>query len=142
MENIDVKKIVIAVICILALVIGIFLIVNAVNAGGKQYQLERISEEDCKYFEVYAEGKAGVLNEKGEMIIENIYEEVIIPNPTKPVFICISIVGKPVVLNENKEIIFDKYDNVEAISSNGITTHFPYEKSVLKFEKDGKYRTY
>lgn len=142
MGNIDVKKIVIAIILILVLVVGGLFVIKAINNGGKKYTLEQISEEDAKYFEVYSDGKYGVLNEKGEMIVQNIYNEVIIPNPKEPVFICKNASGIAKVISENKDNAFDKYDKIEAISLDGINTHFPYEKSVLRFEKDGKYRTY
>ena len=138
MGNVDVKKIVIVIICILALAIGAFFVINS---GGKKYTLEKISEEDCKYFEVYTAGKYGVLNEKGEMVVQAIYDEIIIPNPKEPVFICKNASGNTKVISENKDNAFAKYDKVEAISLDSINTHFPYEKSVLRFEKDGKYRS-
>lgn len=139
MRNVDVKKIVIAIICILVVAIGVFFIFRGVGLGGKKYTVEKVSEEDAKYFEVYTNGKFGVINDKGEMIIQSIYDEIIIPNPTKAVFICKNSNSKSEILNENKERIFDKYDNVEAISLNEVTTNFPYEKSVLRFKKDEKY---
>lgn len=73
------------------------------------------------------------------MIIKNIYNDVIIPNPTKAVFICQKEDGKREVLNDKNEKIFTEYNAVEAIETNGVTTNLPYEKKVLRYEKDGKF---
>jgi len=49
------------------------------------------------------------------MILENIYNEIAIPNPTKPVFIVSNESGNKEVLNENKERIFENLKNVSGI---------------------------
>ena len=139
MENIDIKKVIIAIIIILIFAIGIFFTVKMFTKGDKNYTLEVIQEKDCKYFAVDVDGKYGVLNEKGEIIIDAKYKDVSIPNPTKAVFICQKEDGSFETLNENKEKIFGDLKNVQPIETNGIETHFPYEKSVLKYEEDGKF---
>ena len=140
MEEIDIKKIVIAIILIILIFIGIFAFVRFFNMdNSKNYQLEQISEKDYKYFALYKEGKYGVIDEKGNEIVENTYSNIIIPNPTKSVFICIKEDGTNEVLNEKSEKIFTEYKKIEAIETNPILTNVPYEKSVLKYEKEGKY---
>lgn len=101
--------------------------------------MEQIEEKDYKYFSVYSDGKYGVINENGELIIQNIYDTVTVPNPTKPVFICKKQDGTIDILNENNEKIFTKFEKTQAIETNGIETNAPYEKSLLKYEKDGKF---
>lgn len=54
-------------------------------------------------------------------------------------FVCKKQDGKIEVLNENNEKIFTKYEEVQAIETNGIESNVPYEKSVLKYKKDGKF---
>ncbi len=139
MENIDIKKVIIAIIIILILAIGIFFTVKMFTKGDKNYTLEIIQDQDCKYFAVLIDGKYGVINEKGEIIIEASYKDVSIPNPTKPVFICQKENGSLETINQNKEKIFTDYQKVEPIETNGIETHYPYEKSVLKYEENGKF---
>lgn len=72
------------------------------------------------------------------MIIESKYENIIIPNPTKAVFLVRDFEGNTKVLNEEGKEIFTEYKNVQAIEINGATTNLPYEKSVLAYEEDGK----
>jgi len=84
-------------------------------------------------------GKYGVLNEKGEMIVQNIYEDISIPNPTKAVFVCRKEDKNTEVLNEKGEKIFEKYNNVQVIETEVNNTTYPYEKTVLKYQENGKY---
>lgn len=72
------------------------------------------------------------------MIIKNDYAEVTVPNPTKPVFICKNNSGETEVLNDKGEKIFTEFKNVTAIETSGVNSPWPYEKSVLKYEKDRK----
>ena len=139
MENIDIKKVLIAIIIVLALGIGIFFAVGAINSSNKRYELETIKEEDYKYFAVYTEEKYGVIDETGKMIIKNEYSDIIIPNPTKAVFICQKSDNTKQVLNEKGENILQEFKNVSAIETNGAHSSWPYEKSVLKYEEDGKF---
>lgn len=88
MEDIDIKKVLIFALIVLLLIIGIILGINLIKDNGKTYELVEIKEEEYKYFTVFTDDKYGVLNEEGKMIIDNIYSSIIIPNPTKAVFIC------------------------------------------------------
>jgi len=103
------------------------------------YEVEKISEKDCKYFTAEIEDKYGVINENGETIIPNEYIDVTIPNPTKPVFVCQKQDESYEILNENKEKLFEDFGKVQVIELNTDSTYFPYEKTVLRYEKDGKY---
>ena len=99
-----------------------------------------------KYLAVYTNGKWGVIDSKGNTIIEPNYDEVIIiPDNTKPVFICTYDVDynqgtyKMKVLNEKNEEIITGYETVEAIENYDKDNILWYEKDVLKVKKDGKY---
>ena len=133
------KKVLIAVIAIIIVVVIAVFIVNAISLANKNYTLEEIKESDYKYFSVYTDGKYGVLDENGKMIIKNNYKNVIIPNPTKAVFICLNDDGGYETLNEKGEKIFTNFNNVREIEENGTNTSWPYEKSVLMYEEGGKY---
>ena len=140
MEEFDIKKIAIGLVLIIIICVGIFVIIKTINKGNnKNYVLEHISEDDYKYFTVYTGGKYGVIDEKGNEVIENNYSDIIIPNPTKPVFFCIKADGTSDILNEKSENIFVGYKKVETIPINSTVTNIPYEKSVLKYEENGKY---
>ena len=140
MEEFDVKKIAKAIVFIVIICVGIFVIIKTINNdNSKNYRLEQISEADYKYFAIYTEGKYGVIDEKGKMIIENNYSNMIIPNPTKSVFFCVKEDGSYDILNEKSEKIFAEYKKVQAIPTDSTASNIPYEKSVLKYEEDGKY---
>lgn len=139
MENIDMKKVIIAILLVIVIGVGIFFGVKAILEGRKNYTLEEIAEEDYQYFAVYTNGKYGVLNAKGEMIIQNTYANIVIPNPTKPVFICKKANGIYEALNEKGEKILGNFSNVKEIETNEASSAWPYEKSVLQYEEDGKY---
>ena len=138
-EKINVKLIAIIVLVIVIIGIAIFAAVNIVKNNNKNYTLETISENDYKYFLVYTGGKYGVLDNKGNLVVENKYDNIVIPNPKKAVFIASEGDDKTVTLNDKGEKIFTEYSKVEPIEIEGTATNLPYEKSVLRYEKDGKY---
>lgn len=138
--KINVKILIIVAIVIAIIGIGIFVVTKIVNYDkDKEYILEQIAEEDYKYFTVFSDGKYGVINTKGEMIVQNNYQEIIIPNPTKDVFIALKEDGSYDILNKNSEKIFEEYNKVQEVPVNSTATNLPYEKSVLKFEQNGKF---
>ena len=79
----------VAVICIILLCfIGIFFLVKHFKNKNKEYELEKITS--WKYFTIVENNKMGVIDNKGNVIIEPNYNTIQIPNPTKDVFICIN----------------------------------------------------
>lgn len=132
------KKSIIIIIAILIIIgaISTYFISNKIQKIKKEYEIEEISE--YKYFVVKEADKYGVINTQGEKIIETKYEDVKIPNPEKSVFICYENEDIK-ALNENNEEIFSEYENVEPLRLKNISSDLMYEKSVLKYEKDGKY---
>ena len=109
----------------------------------KNYKVEKISKE--KYFVLIQEDKAGVINEKGEILVEPKYYEVRIPNPSKPIFVCYYNYNeetgkcKTKVVNDQGTELFSKYSGIDTINLNGIETTMPYEKNLLKYEQNYKY---
>ena len=98
------------------------------------------------YYTAYDNGKWGVINSKGEKVIETSYDEMIlIPDSSQPVFICTydtnysdGTYKTKVIDNKNKEKI-KGYDKVEALANYDKNKNVWYEKNVLRVEKDGKY---
>lgn len=124
---------VLVVFLIIVIIIGIY---KFIELKKKTYNLTEVSTHN--YFILNIDSKYGVIDVLGKTIVEPIYDSVKIPNPEKAVFIC-EKQDKTIVLNENNEEIFTKYEEVTAISLDGIVSNIPYEKTVLKYKKDGKY---
>ncbi len=139
MKNTVVKKIVICIVIILVLVVLAIFISKMVAKNNKEYEIVEISEKDYQYFQIYSNDKFGVANSEGKMVIENNYSDIIIPNPTKEVFFCIAEDGSISILNANNEKIFTQFENVDVIGLEGNTSNLPYDKSVLKYEENGKF---
>lgn len=117
-EKINIKMLVI-VLLVIAIIGGVIFTVLKITSkdGNKSYEIETIAESEYKYFIVYTDEKYGVINYKGEMVVENKYNNIIIPNPTKDVFIVLKEDGKTEVLNENSEVIFGEFESVNAIET-------------------------
>ena len=98
------------------------------------------------YYPVFTNEKWGVIDEKGNIIIEPNFEEMItIPNRNKDIFICMENVNYEentynvkVLNSENKEI-FTGYDLVEAIENIDTSNNMWYEDNVLKVKKGELY---
>lgn len=128
--------IVLAAILIIIIAISGYFIVQKIQQENRKYEIETISE--YKYFVVKEDDKYGVIDTQGNKIIETKYEDVKIPNPEKAVFICYENENTK-VLNENNEEIFAEYEKVEPLRLKNISSDLMYEKSILKYSKDGKY---
>ena len=127
----------VAVICIILLCfIGIFFLVKHLKNKNKEYELEKITS--WKYFTIVENNKMGVIDNKGNIIIEPNYNTIQIPNPTKDVFICIND-DETKVVNEKGEESFKNFEEVSAIQLKELATEIPFEKSVLKYKENEKY---
>ncbi len=107
------------------------------------YEIEEIKE--INYMTLEQKGKYGVIDKTGKIVIEAIYNKIQIPNPSKPVFICIGEYDKESkeyetkVFNDKGEQLFTEYDRIETITVETNIETTPYEKSTLIYRKDGKY---
>lgn len=129
----NVVKIVV-VVAVIAVVAGICY--YFVSQNNNKYQVEEVAE--YKYYKLEREGKIGIINLKGEILIEAVYDDIKIPNPEKPVFVCENG-EQTTALNEKAEEILTQYQQIDAIELTGIVSNMPYEKSVLKYKQDEKY---
>lgn len=129
-------------------IIAIFVIIMVIVSINKilSKKAEEISNEKIQYFATYLDGKWGVINNKGEMIIDNIYDEMItIPNNEKAVFVCTYDVNdqteeyKTKVINEKNEQIFTEYDKVEVVENFDSKQNIWLENNILRVLKNGKY---
>ena len=131
---------IIVVIILLAIGVGVGVLIYE---SKYQYEIEEVTK--YQYNLLYVDEKYGVIDENGNILIEPIYDIIQIPNPSKPVFICMKDYQadkreyQVEVLNEKKEQIFQEFERVEAISLKEENSTVPYEKSVLKFKQNGLY---
>lgn len=138
--NKKVKCIIILTLTILLIAIATVLVINEL---GYHYNIEEITE--FNYFILVQNEKYGVIDKNGNTIINAEYEAVQIPNPSKPIFVCIKGYNQEtkdydtVVYNEKNEEILNQYKNVQAISIFANINSIPYEKSVLTYKENGKY---
>ena len=134
------KWIILAVIILLIAVVTAIIVINELSM---QYDIEEIKEYN--YFVLTEKSKYGVIDKNGNVIIEPNYIAIQIPNPSKPVFICVSSYNQEnktyetTVFNDSGTQIFTDYEAVQAISISTNIDSSPYEKSVLSYQKDGKY---
>lgn len=131
------RNVVIIVVAILiAIAIGTFIIYHINQESGKSYEIEQVKQYN--YFLLKQGEQYGVIDRAGNIIIDAKYSEIKIPNPEKAVFACYQ--GETIkILNEKKEEILSQYTDVEPIRLKNIVSDLMYEKSVLKYKKDGKY---
>ena len=129
------KKAIIFIITIIVIIAGVIFVKKILNKK-YDYKIEEISE--FNYYIYKDNDKYGVIDPTGKIVIEANYEKVIIPNPSKGLFICYAE-NRSEVLNQNKEKLFEKYESVEPIKLKNVSGTLNYEKSVLKYEEDGLY---
>lgn len=128
-----------SLIIIISVLVIIISLVISIYMPNKNKIEENFDENSETYFLLEKDEKYGITNSKEGVVIEPQYDEIIIPNPNREVFICKN--GKESkVINAKNEEIFQKYNNIQAIKlENIISETEQYEKNVLKYEKDGKY---
>lgn len=138
--KLNIKK-VIAVIIAIAVIIMFIIGIKTLLTTNTQENVEI-----NYYYPVYTNQKWGVINQKGDIIVEPTKDEIItIPDSKQEIFICIENVDynngnyKTKVLNSNNQEIFTNYDTVEAIENNDKNSNLWYEQGVLKVKKENKY---
>lgn len=107
-----------------------------IKENGKKYEIAKVNEYN--YFVLKSGNTSGVIDKAGNLIIESNYDDIRIPNPEKDVFVCYKN-GTTKILNSQKQEKLTDYQSVEPIQLKNITTNLMYEKTVLKYEKNGKY---
>lgn len=138
--NGKIKWIILGIILIAITSIVVFFIANEI---GLNYEIEEVKE--INYSTLVHEGKYGVIDKQGNIIVEPIYDAIQIPNPSKPVFACIGDYNQETkqyttkIFNDKNEQLFTKYEDISVIPIETNIETIPYEKSTLIYKKDGKY---
>lgn len=139
--KLNIKKVIGVLVALAVLVMIIFSIINLVKKSG-----EKVEVKTYTYYTAYDNGKFGVINNDGQVVIDMAYDEIVaIPNHSKPIFICTYDVNdedgtyKTKALNEKNEEILTGYDKIEAIDNFDSKQNIWYEDNVLRVCKNGKY---
>lgn len=139
--KLNLKK-VFGTIIIILVIIMIIITLNRILSK----KAETIDIEKLTYFSAYSNGKWGVINNKGDLVIDTTYNEMIaIPNPEKKVFVCVYDVNEQTgtyrtkAIDETGKAIFTQYDGIEAIENFDSKQNIWYENNLLRVLKNGKY---
>ena len=126
----------ILVICIIIVII--LFVRNRLSRSDLDYNIEDVSV--YQYAKYMKDGKYGIIDRDGNIVIEAKYKNIQIPNPSKDLFICYEENSeKSIVLNSKNERLFEKYDSIKPIKLKNIASTLCYEKNTLIYEKDGKF---
>ena len=130
---------------VIAFFVFIMVIISIINLFKKDKKNENNMEIPIRYFSIYESGKYGVIDGSGKMIINPIYDEmIIIPNNSKGLFICTYDVDyssgtyKTKVLNEKNQELLKNYEKITPIENSDKKAIW-YEDNILRFEKNGLY---
>jgi len=126
----------IVILILVAIILASIFIYNMVIEEGKKYEVAEIKQYN--YLVLKENNKFGVIDRKGNTIIDASFDDLKIPNPEMAVFVCFEEENIK-ILNEKKDELFKEYGKVEPIRLKNIASDLVYEKTVLKYEKDGKY---
>ena len=138
------KKVIVFIVLVLIIIaIAVSLIIYLSERAKYIFDVEYVS--NIEYNIIEKDGSYGVIDGDGNIVVEPTYNVIQIPNPSKPLFICMSNYNTETkeyetkVLNEKREQIITGYSNVQAIPTDSTADGVPYENTVLKYKKDGKY---
>ena len=141
-KKLNMKKVMAVIIAILVIIM-FFIGIKELLKGNPQTNQKAFP---LAYYTIYENNKWGVIDTKGNIIIEPTYEEmIVIPDHTKPVFICMENVNyedntyDSKAINEKGQEIYTNYDKVEVLYNHDTNNQLWYESNVLKVQKDGKY---
>lgn len=126
----NIFKILIVVVIIIAIVTIAYFMLNR----------SEVKEEPIahNYYKYYSNEKFGVIDKSGNVVIEANYQDIVIPNPTYPIFFLLENNEIKNVVNDKNENIFTEYEKVSPIPVTGLIGEIPYEKYVLIYEEKGK----
>lgn len=129
---------------IIAIIVIIMIAISLTKLLTNTEKTKDVSSLDT-YIPVYENGKWGVIDNKGNMIVDTQYDEmVVIPNKNEDLFICSYDIDynketyKTRVVNKKGEDILTTYNYVTAIE-NTDGNNVWYEENILKYKNGDKY---
>ena len=139
--KLNIKKVIATILVFVVLVMVIISLKNILSNESITKDVTTLTA----YVTIFQDNKWGVIDNKGAIVIEPTYEEmIIIPDKNKDVFICTDIIDrveetyKTKVVNKDGEEILKDYNNITAFE-NSNSNKVWYEDNVLKYERNGNY---
>ena len=139
-QKLNIKKVIVVAIVIILIVIAIVSIIKLPKSSSSKSNDKRTITNS--YISVYSNGKWGVINSKGDIIIEPTYDEMItIPDPTKEIFICqenVDLNNKTFTskaIDDKQNTLFTSYDEVEVLQNVLSDGSIYYQTNTLKVQK-------
>lgn len=121
---------------VIVIVILIFILAGAFWYFNQNKETE-YQEEAIEYFELLQGENFGVIDKKGNIIIEPIYSTVIIPRHSVDVFFCYSDNLNYKVFDNKGQELFKNYEEVSPIIGS-LAERYEY-RDLLKYKEQGKY---
>ena len=141
-QKLNLKK-VFAVIIAIAVIIMFFIGISKLFNNESSTQEKTVA---MGYYPVYTDGKWGVINTSGDIVITPEYDEyIVVPDSSQAIFICTTDVDyengtySTKAINEKNEQLFTDYEQVEAIENYDSSNNLWYASGILKVSKDGKW---
>ena len=129
----NIKIIILVAVVVLMIVIGIIFLGKPKN---KKY--EEIKKEPFEYFVLNSlDGKVGVIDKTGNILVSAEYTNIYIPNQSKDVFICYKNDTDYIILNKEGNEILNEYEAVYAIQISESTNEM--EQDVLCYVENDNY---
>lgn len=139
--KLNMKKVFAVILAFIVVIMFIFIIKGILDKGEEQGVITGKS-----YFAAYKNNKWGVIDEKGNEVIDPSYGEIItIPNAKNDVFLCVYDVDydngtyKTKALDSKGKEIFTDYEQIEAVQGLTKSGEINYSEEALKVMKNGKY---
>ncbi len=129
---------------IIAILIIVGIVVFVINTQ-KHKKITPTEVSNYNYFVTEIDEKYGVIDKTGKTIIEPQYEYIQIPNPEKPIFVCLYDYNVETreynskVLNESGKEILTQYSKVQAIPNNNTSINNSYQTNILKYKDNDKF---
>ena len=132
------KKIIIGIIILILVILIAIFVINRGNKP-KNFELDYPQEFAYQYFVMYSrDNKAGVIDRKGNILIEAKYEDVFIPNQSKDIFFAKMDDDNLKIFNKNGEEILKEYEEIMFLETSE-PTELILEKDILRYKKDNLY---
>ena len=142
-KHLNMKKVVGVIVVFFLIILFIIGIKKILKADKNALASKNI---EMAYYPVFTNGNWGVINTKGETVLEPAYAEMImIPNKSKPIFVCTYDVNyvdgsyKTKVVNEKNEELFSSYQNINTIQNRDENNNLWLEENCLRVQSEGKY---
>ena len=137
MKNINFKILIPIILLIVIAILGFIFF----KMGKKVAKVNPVNPR--KYFILQSQsgnnpGKEGVIDKDGNVILEPIYDTVVIPDLAEPVFVVSDGENNFKLLNDKKEEIFKGFNNKEPVIGNSKNVNNNY-RAAIKYKKDGKF---